>query len=411
MSYIENIINTVSPSQSSAFGTPETAGLTPIFQADYVHGLNNQLWKPAVTSGTGATVDTNGGRLRIQSGTSGTGYAYVTNRIPARYRAGQGMVARFTPLFTSGVALNVQGWGVGNMVANAPYDGYFFAYNGTSFGIVHYLAGTPTWYARSTDWNGDKVDGSAGSSFNWNPTYGTPCMIKYPYLGYGDISFYVQHPTTQAWVLVHTIRYANTTASTQLTNPTLNFIGFTINSGNTTNVTMYGGSIGMFISGERSFVGNPKGSYDYSKSGITTETNIISLQNATTYNGIPNRGLIRLTSISFGTSGSSGEARARIKIGATLGGTPAYTPYNGSTADNGVTITSGNSIASYDVAGTTVTGGRQEFVTVGDNPNSSGDTNLIPYDIFIPPGEIATISGYSSSTSAVVIGLNWSEDI
>lgn len=46
------------PANQSAFGSLETAELTPIFQGDFVYGLNTQTWNTAVTSGTGATVDT-----------------------------------------------------------------------------------------------------------------------------------------------------------------------------------------------------------------------------------------------------------------------------------------------------------------------------------------------------------------
>jgi hypothetical protein len=127
------------PSNLSAFGTLETAELTPVFQGDWVYGLNTQIWQTAVVSGTGATVDTDSARLRIQSGTNSAGYAYILPRRAVRYRAGQGMVARFTPVFTAGAANNIQCWGMGSIASNAITDGYFFMYNGTSFGIGHYI--------------------------------------------------------------------------------------------------------------------------------------------------------------------------------------------------------------------------------------------------------------------------------
>ena len=407
MSYFTQVA--FQPSNQSAFGTLETADLVPVFQGDFVFGLNTQIWNTAVVSGTGATVDTNAARLRIRSGTNSAGYAYITPRRPARYRAGEGTIIRFTPLFTTGVANNIQLWGMGTIASNTPYDGYFFGYNGTSFGIAHYIRGSATWTAQGS-WNGDKVDGSAGTSFAWNPTFGTPVMIKYPYLGYGDIEFFVQNPSTGAWVLVHTIRYANTVATTQLSNPTLSFLGFTLNSGNTSNITMYCGSVGVFISGIRSFVGNPRWGMDSTKSGITTETNLLTIKNATTYNTVTNRGLVRLSFVSFSSSAATGTSILRFKIGATLGGSPSYTTINGTTADGGVTITSGNSIVSYDTAGTTVTGGTYIVGIVCDNPNTS-QVGLEPYDLFLAPGETLTISGTSSNSSEMNVSLNWSEDI
>lgn len=105
-----------------------------------------------------------------------------------------------------------------------------------------------------------------------------------------------------------------------------------------------------------------------------------------------------------------GNSIFRFKMGATLGGTPAYTPISGSTADNGVTITSGNSIASFDIAGTTVTGGRKSFNVVADNPNS-GYVDLEHLDLIIAPGEILTISGFSTISATIGVGINFSEDI
>ena len=396
-------------SNMSAFGVLETAEKTPLFQTDFVYGLNTQKWQTAVVSGTGAAVDTDAGRLRIQSGTSSTSYAYILSRRPLRYRAGQGIVYEQTPLFTAGVANNIQAWGTGAIVTNALYDGYFFSMNGTAVGISHYVRGTPA-HTAQTAWNGDKCDGSAGSSFTWNPALGTPAKIVIPYLGYGDITFWLQNPTTARWVLCHTIRYANTVATTQISNPSFYAMGFTANSGNTTNVTMYCGSIGAFLSGERSFISNPKWCAKNNKSAITTETNILTLKNATTYNTVTNRGLIRISSIFFSSSAATGIATADLIINATLGGTPAYTTINGTTADNGVTITSGNSITSYDTAGTTIANGTRIFSLSVDNPDTEG-ISLIEYDIIIAPSETLTLAATSSNTSQIGISINFTEDI
>lgn len=398
------------PSNQSAFGTLETNELTPLIQGDFVYGLNTQIWNTPTVSGTGATVDTNSSRARIQSGTSSSSYAYLTSRRIAKYRAGQGMLFRMTPIFTAGVANNTQLWGVGSIVSNAPYDGYFFGFNGITFSIAHYIAGSPTWTAQ-TSWNGDKVDGTAGTSFTWDKTKGIPVMIKYPYLGYGNIFFYVQHPTTSRWILVHTIQYANTTAVVQLTNPNLRIIGFTANSGNTSNMTMYAGSVGLFISGTRNFISNPRWSATNTKTGVTAETNILSIRSATTYNTVTNNSIIRLSSLSVGVdSGSVTTGSVLFRIGATGGGSPAFVPISGATANNGVTITSGNSIASVDTAGTTATGGSLIF-TVGLVTQKQLFIDLMPFELFIAPTETLTISGTSSSNTSFVVGINWSEDI
>jgi hypothetical protein len=240
-------------------------------------------------------------------------------------------------------------------------------------------------------------------------------MIKYPYLGYGDILFFLQNPATGSWVLVHTIRYANTVATTQLSNPSLQIIGFTSNSGNTTNKIMYSGSVGAFLSGMRVFNSSPRWAMDSIKTGITAETCLMNIRNATTYNGVTNRGLIRLNSITVGASTAANQnIIIRFRTNATIGGSPSYTTINGTTADGGVTITSGNSVASYDVAGTTASGGTYVFsiaLTTGTNAPANTVIDLAPYEVFIAPADILTIGAYASGSAAIGLSANWTEEI
>jgi hypothetical protein len=138
---------------------------------------------------------------------------------------------------------------------------------------------------------------------------------------------------------------------------------------------------------------------------------LFSIRNATTYNGVTNRSLIRLNSISIAASNASNTvATVVLRIGATVGGVPSFAPISGSTADNGVTITSGNSVASVDVAGTTASAGTYLF-----NINAAGNTSsfldITPLEIFIAPGETLTISGKSTASATIGAAVNWTEDI
>ncbi len=395
---------TFDPANTSAFGTLESSEMTPVVQMDFVYGLNTQTGVSTVANS--ATVNTNASRLLLQSGTNSAGSAIFQSRKIAKYRAGQGMTARFTCAFATGTASNTQICWVGNAT-----DWVFFGYNGTSFGILHRNGGSDTWTAQSS-WNWDKADGTGASAFNWNKQVGNVMMIKYPYLGYGDINFFVQDSVTGVFILVHTVRYANTSTATEFSNPSMFFYVQNLNSGNTTNLTMYCGSAAIFISGKRDYTSSPRWGAESTKTGITTETNIITLKNATTYNGVTNRWVMRLSTVSVanGATGTNGTCTIRLKINATLGGSPSYTTISGSTADNGTTITSGNSPASYDVAGTTVTGGTTIFnncVTLSNN----NVVDLTDHDIFVAPGETLTISATNTSSSSVAVAVNWFCDI
>ena len=402
MTWFGNVVE-LDSSLLSPFGDLVIVSLTPLVQLDFVYGINTQTGISTVANS--ATVDTNTSRLRLQSGTNTAGSAIFQSRKPAKYRPGQGIIARFTSVFTTGVANSTQIIGSGTDM-----DGYFFGYNGAAFGILHRNAGVDTWVAQSS-WNGDKCDGTGPSTFNWDKTKGCVCQIKYPYLGYGDITFWVQNPTTARWILCHIIRYNNSTSTIQIGNPNLHFYCQSINSGNNTNLTLYCGSVGFFLAGDRSYVGNPKWALDNSKTTITTETNIFTIKNATTYNGVTNRSLIRFNSVSVASTSNNGVAVLRLKVNPTLGGAPAYTTINGTTADNGVTITAGNSVASYDTAGTTVTGGMYVFNISIASPAGSGIIDLTPFNIYLAPGEIMTFSGYSTASTTIGISANWTEDI
>lgn len=403
MSYFNTI--QLDSSNLTAFGDLVTSEMVPVVQIGFSYGLLT-VDGSAATSGTGATVDTNLARLRVQSGTTATtGSAVYTSKKAAVYREGQGLTARFTAAFTTGVTGNVQEVGIGTAA-----DGYFFGYNGTSFGILHRNSSTgslvETWTVQGS-WNGNVPSG-------FDPTKGNVFQIRYPYLGYGDIFFYIQDATTGKMQLVHTIRYANSITTTQLSNPNLNFRVRSANTGaNTTNMIIYVGSAAIFINGAVSNI-DAQFAIDNNKSAITTETNILSLKSATTFNTVPNQGVVKLRSLSFGglVTGSNPTSliTVRLKKGVTLGGSPAYAAISGSTADSGTTITSAQSCISYDTAGTTITGGSMVF-NASVNCNQACEIDLLSYNIYILPAEILTFSIACSASAQAFVAINWLEDL
>ena len=387
-------------SNASAFGDLNVAAFTPVIQLDFVYGINTQTGTSSIV--TTGVVDTDASRLRIQTGVGAAGSGTFQSISIARYRAGQGMMARFTAAWTASAANSTQVVGVGNTQV-----GYFFGYNGTTFGISIRNAGSDGWVAQSS-WNGDKCNGTGASGFNWNPQLGNVMMIQYPFLGYGAIKFWVENPVTGAWILCHTIQYPNTSASVQVSNPSFPFYANATNSGSTTNLLLYVGSVGVFISGVRDYLA-AQWSADALKNTISTEANLFNLRNCTTYNTVTNSGLIRLRSMCCSTDNGNGIATVRLKKGVTIGGSPSYTPINGSTANQGVTITSGNSIASLDIAGTGVTG--TTFFNVSLARNSNVFYDLTAFNLFIAPTEVLTVTAFSAAAASIQVTLNWNEDV
>jgi hypothetical protein len=390
----------INGSNVSAFGDLNVAEFTPVVQLDFVFGINNQTGTSSVV--TTGVVDTDSGRLRLQSGIGAAGAATFSSIRIARYRAGQGMTARFTAAWINALANSTQVVGVGNSQI-----GYFFGYNGTVFGISRRNGGTDNWIPQSS-WNVDKCDGTGQSGFIWNKSLGNVMQIQYPFLGYGNIKFFVQDPINGAWILCHVIQYTNSTDVLQVSNPSFPFFANITNTGNTTNITFYVGSVGIFISGKREFLG-AQFAIDSLKNTITAEINLLNLRNCTTYNTVTNSGLIRLRSLSCSSDNGNGIGTIRLKTGVTIGGVPVFTPISGATADNGVTITSGNSIASTDVAGTGTTGTTIFNVSLARNSNLVYD--LTPFNIFLGPARTLTVTAQSAVSASMQVCLNWNEDV
>ena len=116
------------------FGSIHTESLTPVFQLDAVYGINGgQTY--TTTSGTGAVTGTQN-VFKAATGTTIYSAATIQSRKRLRYRAGQGIVGRFAGLFSTPAASSYILAGLGTAEA-----GYYFGYQGTSFGILHVTGG------------------------------------------------------------------------------------------------------------------------------------------------------------------------------------------------------------------------------------------------------------------------------
>jgi len=394
----------------TAFGEVSTVAPTPTAQVDFVYGINTNTVTTA-TTGSG-TVTASGALATVDTTAAASSSAQIVSKRYLNYRPGQGAQARFTALFTTGAANSKQYAGVGTASIN---NGFFFGYNGTSFGICHVNAGSEAWIPQAS-WNVDPCDGTGGatnkSGITLDPTKINVFQIKYQYLGAGNIFFYVENSVNGQYVLVHSILYAGANTTTSVSQPNMQLIWHAVNTTNATSIKVRAASGGLFVEGVRRTLG-PQYGRDHTKNSITTETNIITLKNATTFNTVTNRSQVHLRAVSIAANKSGsivGTAILKIIRNATLGGTPAYAANDGSTADNGVTITSGQSVVSYDTAGTTISGGTVVFnsaVVVGGN----NYFNMIDQDIFISPGDTLTFSFTSNDSCTTTVAVSWSEDL
>ena len=378
---------------TSVFGEVITANLTPIVQADFVYGINANLFKSTLT-GSGTATSTSQMGLASTSATINSSSLIETVR-RAKYRAGEGLLARFTAQFTAGAANSTQLAGM----RNAAIDGWFIGYNGTSFGIMYRRNSVDTWIAQAS-FNKDKLDGTGSSGITIDPTKINIFQLSVGYLGARGCTFSIMHPTTGAWILFHDhILTGTTTDQTQSINPTMTFGIQATNTSNNTNIVVKNGSVGVFIIGARERIGSTYG-VNNNKSVATTDTNIVTIRNNTTINSVTNQSQIRIRSLSVATAAGVPVVFKLIK-NTTLGGVPAYTDVDAT-----------NSCAARDIAGTTVTGGNVQFnTTLGANGNVFVD--LTEFDIFLSPSETLTCTAATISGGAAnhVVAINWNEDI
>ena len=398
---------------STAFGSLDVSQDTPTCQVDFIYGINTSL--TSNTTASGGLVQWYNGMANVATVATVSSSASLSSQRYVRYRPGEGVKGRWTAMFTTGVAGNTQLAGL----ASGTTDGLFWGYNGTSFGIMYRNRSVDTWIPQAS-WNVDPMMGGplSASGQILDPTKLNVFQIKFQYLGGGNMFFYVLNSYTGRFVLVHLIRNANSATQTNFRNPSMNMLWTTYNSASSTAVCkVSGGSCAMFVEGVRTFLG-PLFSEDAYLSAVpnTTLTSVLAVRNATTFNGIANRAFIHLRSVSVAINGGTTATIVILRIIRNYtSGPTVFVPLNGTTANNGVTITNGQSCASSNVTAptsyVTVSGGTQIFSTVV-SATSLVIFDLTPYDISIFPGDTISFAAFgTASTPLVGVTAVWSEDV
>lgn len=124
---------TFPPEGKSGFNELLTANAESVVQLMFPYGINPHLID---SHENGGTVSTDNSMLVIQTGAGANQYARALSHSKVKYEPGLGIRARFTSLFTTGVANSTQVIGIGDST-----ECFGFGYNGTSFGIVRRHSG------------------------------------------------------------------------------------------------------------------------------------------------------------------------------------------------------------------------------------------------------------------------------
>jgi hypothetical protein len=230
---------------------------------------------------------------------------------------------------------------------------------------------TEDWTARAS-WNENTV--------SWiDPTKLNVFEVHYPYLGAGNVTFWVMDNETDQMIKVHTLRYANLNTVPSLRNPSLRIGIASYSLGSTTNLTTQSASVFGGMQGKQSFTRNPRAVSATKNSNSTTAQAILSVRNREVFNGYYNQGEIQPLILSLFNGSTSRAVVFEISTSATLGGEPNW-QYLGDSL-----------ITEYDISATTATGGNPLFqFTVA--PNTAERININEFRTRLPPTIVMTIS-------------------
>jgi len=352
--------------------------------------------------------------LTLSAGASGAETATIT--LAGAAQAGCSITSGSTQVNASEVAdCSFTGW---NAYANGSTvvfvattvddkTGTFsFSSTGTAAGtFAETMAGasvTDDWTAQS-DWNVDPMDGTGPSRMTLDHTKLNVYQIMFQYLGAGAITFAIENTETGVFQEVHRVKYANTSATPTLTNPTMP-IGWTAASlgSSGTNMTVTGASAAGFVQGVWAPKRHPNGQVSTEAVGSTLEP-VLSIRNRAVMGGTVNQREIYPRFVRVGVD-STGNKPAEVQLvlnGTLTGGTtrPIWT-YQDQT----------DSCAEYDVTGDGISGGE----VVGAGAVAAGGTlvfDLETLGLRVERTETLTVAAkFSTGSGDITASMSWLEE-
>lgn len=273
-------------------------------------------------------------------------------------------------------------------------------------GLVQTITGkaaTQDWIAQ-TAWNKDVMDGSGPSGMTLDVAKGNVYQIRFQWLGFGDIRYYVENPATGEFVLIHEIGYANNNVIPVMQNPTLPLHIGVVNGATTTDIVIKSASMASFTEGKidtsaglnNSAVGT-RASYDF-----TTQTSLLAVKSKPIFQAVENRveWVPKILSFTGRGAGAAKFHTLRVWINPILGGDPVFTD-----------VSTATSIMSFDTAGTTVSGGNNIATFKFGKTIEAFVLDITTFGVAQPPGTMVVFTvELDGGTSDVDIGFIWRED-
>lgn len=279
-----------------------------------------------------------------------------------------------------------------------------FSFDASTSGIVAALTQQVVGVTETTDvtpqasWSEDHCDGTGlMPALDWSK--GQVFDIKYQWLGYGPIFFYIENPTTRTFELVHVVERQNLFTRPSVNNPSLQFLTFVTNGTTTTSVSSFTASVHGYIDGGEPATGNRR-ALSYSKSGINSSFQpVISFHNPIDFESKTNRSQIDFLRLSLTASQA---ANFMLVKNPDLGGTSSWV--SGGSGKLLLTDTSADSYTNGDV--------RWADAVTSSGIVSSQIAESLQYIIRLHPGEVVTLVAKSESgTVKASVSANWIEPV
>jgi hypothetical protein len=264
------------------------------------------------------------------------------------------------------------------------------------------------------DWNIDKLDGSGTIDANpsgmlLDPTKLNVYQVSMRWLGAGVISYAIEDELSGTLVYVHREHYVNQHTTPHTANPSFKVQYNAVNTTNTTDIQVYGGSMYAAIEGTV-FLNELTRSASTSKTGLVKNVihHMMTIKNSVVTNGIAgaNNGNYVLNTKEAIVKSLSVSVQSTDPVEVYL----YFEPAGFSAAHEYYAIPRCNEVKS------TVTG---TFNGTSDTPiytgfcgiNGTINVDLSQYRITIPPGSWLSIAVKSTnSISPCIAALTWSED-
>lgn len=164
------------------------------------------------------------------------------------------------------------------------------------------VATTSIW-THQDDWNNDKMNGTGPSGVILNPQNGNVFQISFQWLGFGQLSFFIEDPVTGLLQNVHNIRYANSFSTPSVEKPIFKntFAVYSI-GGSGSELTLKTASFASFLQGESVVDQDNILALSNSKTLDTnTDTVLAVIKNRRIFNGTYNLSTFILRNITFAT--------------------------------------------------------------------------------------------------------------